>query len=173
LLRWDGFHLVADLEQVEAVLREKAGAIGYVEGIRLTGAGDAIDITVVVAWKAIRARVAMTIGEIRLKRRFLGFQIRRLKVFGGLRIPKFVVESILGSLEKGPISVVRGSGIVVVDMRDWIPAEADVSIVTVQATRTSVHVWFGPGGLEKVPGRNLELPGRTAGALASGARRAG
>ncbi len=158
LVRWDGLHLVISLEQAEAILRERVALIEHVASVHLDGGGDSIEAVAVLQWKGIRTRVAVTVGEIRLKRRFLGFRIRRVKVFGGIRIPRTIVESVLGAFGGGLISVMPGSKIVVVDLRRWIPAEADVSIVTVQATSHSLHFWFAPGSLARIPQQVRALP---------------
>ncbi len=173
LVRWDGFHLVVGLEQAEAVLREKIATIEQVADIRLGGAGDSIDIAVTLAWKGVRAKVAVRLGEIRLRRRFFGCRLRRIHVLGGVRIPRAIVESLLASFGQGLITVMRRPGIVIADLSRWIPPEVEVSIVTVQATRRNLHVWFGPGGMTRVPVRADSLPDGMTGALLRQGQRVG
>jgi hypothetical protein len=51
---------------------------------------------------------------------------------------------------------------VVADLRDWLPEELTLEILTVQATWRSLHVWFGPGSLSSLPGKGpLLLPADT------------
>ncbi|MEJ2190424.1 MAG: hypothetical protein P8Y93_13650 [Acidobacteriota bacterium] len=85
--------------------------------------------------------------------------MRKLRALSGVPVPRAAVELGLISLESPLLSVFRGQGIVVVDLRSWLPVELDVEIVTVQATARSMHVWFGPGQLQEIPGRGRrQLP---------------
>jgi len=158
LIRWDGFHVVADLAQLEAFLQERVAGIQHLGTIRLTGVGDGVEVRAQVLWKKFAAEVLVQIAEVRLRRRFLGFRVRRIRLLGAVRIPRAVVEKVLSSLENELVTVFRGQGIVVIDMRSWIPAELNVAVVTVQATRRGLHVWLGPGELVELPGRMKALP---------------
>ncbi len=171
LARWDGLHLVLDLVLVEEHLVQLLADVDQVEGLALAAAGDAIDVSVTVKWKGVRSRVALEIAELRLRHRHLGFRMRKLRVYGGLPVPRAAVEAILQSINNELITVIRGQGIVVVDLRRWLPPELNLKIVTVQATGSSLHLWFGAGGLRDLPGREraaLAAGGAPAPALESG-----
>lgn len=171
LARWDGLHLVLDLVLVEEHLVRLLADVKQVEGLALAAAGDALEVSVTVKWKGVRSRVAMELAELRLRHRHLGFRMRKLRVYGGLPVPRAAVEAILQSINNELITVIRGQGIVVVDLRRWLPPELDLKIVTVQATGSSLHLWFGAGGLRDLPGRAppaLAAGGAPAPALESG-----
>ena len=171
LARWDGLHLVLDLVLVEEHLVRLLADVKQVEGLALAAAGDALEVSVTVKWKGVRSRVAMELAELRLRHRHLGFRMRKLRVYGGLPVPRAAVEAILQSINNELITVFRGQGIVVVDLRKWLPPELDLKIVTVQATGSSLHLWFGAGGLRDLPGRAppaLAAGGAPAPALESG-----
>jgi hypothetical protein len=102
------------------------------------------------------------LAEIKLRRRHVGLRMRKLRALSGVPVPRAAVELGLISLESPLLTVYRGQGIVVVDLRSWIPVELDLEIVTVQATARSMHVWFGPGHLQEIPGRGRRrLPAQT------------
>lgn len=162
LARWDGLHLVLDLVLVEEHLVRALAGVEQIEGLALAPAGDAVDVSATVKWKGVRSRVAVELAELRLRHRHLGFRMRRLRVYGGLPVPRAAVEAILAGIDNELITVFKGQGIVVVDLRRWLPSELDLKIVTVQATDGSLHLWFGAGGLR-------DLPGRARPALAAGA----
>ena len=153
LARWDGLHLVLDLVLVEDHLVRLLADVDRIEGVALAAAGDALDISATVKWKGVRSRVAVELAELRLRHRHLGFRMRRLRVYGGLPVPRAAVEAILDGIDNEIITVFKGQGIVVVDLRRWLPSELDLKIVTVQATDSSLHLWFGAGGLRDLPGR--------------------
>ena len=134
LARWDGLHLVLDLVLVEEHLVRLLADVKQVEGLALAAAGDALEVSVTVKWKGVRSRVAMELAELRLRHRHLGFRMRKLRVYGGLPVPRAAVEAILQSINNELITVIRGQGIVVVDLRRWLPPELDLKIVTVPAT---------------------------------------
>jgi len=120
--------------------------------LSLTGEGDAIRVTATVVWKGVRSRVAIDLAEIRLKHRHLGFRLRRPRVLGGVPVPMAALEAILRRAGGDLLSVFGGRGIVVADLRRWLPPELTLTVLTVQATDRSLHVWFGPGSLRDVPG---------------------
>ena len=152
LARWDGLHLVLDLVLVEEHLVRLLADVERIEGIALAAAGDALNVSATVRWKGVRSRVALELAELRLRHRHLGFRMRKLRVYGGLPVPRAAVEAILEGIDHDLITVFRGQGIVVVDLRRWLPPELDLKIVTVQATESSLHLWFGAGGLRDLPG---------------------
>ena len=152
LARWDGLHLVLDLVLVEEHLVRMLVDVEQLEGLALAAAGDALDVSATVKWKGVRSRVALELAELRLRHRHLGFRMRKLRVYGGVPVPRAAVEAILSGIDNELVTVFRGQGIVVVDLRRWLPPELDLKIVTVQATESSLHLWFGAGGLVDLPG---------------------
>lgn len=156
LARWDGLHLVLDLVLVEEHLVRLLADVEQIEGLALAAAGDALDVSVTVRWKGVKSRVALELAELRLRHRHLGFRMRKLRVYGGLPVPRAAVEAILDGIDNELITVFRGKGIVVVDLRRWLPSELDLKIVTVQATESSLHLWFGAGGLADLPGQGRQ-----------------
>ncbi|MEE4274178.1 MAG: hypothetical protein V2I67_21050 [Thermoanaerobaculales bacterium] len=152
LARWDGLHLVLDLVLVEEHLMRLLAEVEQLDGLALAAAGDALDVSATVKWKGVRSRVALELAELRLRHRHLGFRMRKLRVYGGVPVPRAAVEAILDGIDNELITVFRGQGIVVVDLRRWLPPELDLKIVTVQATESSLHLWFGAGGLTDLPG---------------------
>jgi hypothetical protein len=78
-------------------------------------------------------------------------------------VPKAALAMILDRLSLAGVTVIRGQSIVVVDLRPWMSPELDIRILTVQATRQSLHVWLGPGTLGELPSRQPRaLPEDTA-----------
>lgn len=157
LARWDGLHLVLDLQRVERHLDHLLAGANAIRDLRLSGAGDAIAAEATVVWKGVSARVSLELAEIRLHHRHLGFRMRRLRALAGLPVPRAAVEHGLRALESPILTVFSGQGIVVIDLRRWLPAELAVRVVTVQATARSLHLWFGAGELAEVPGRARRL----------------
>ena len=153
LARWDGLHLVVDLELAERHLNRALSGSDRMRDLRLRGAGDALEAEVSVVWKGVAARVGLELAEIRLHHRHIGFRIRRLRALGGIPVPRAAVELALQALDSPIMRVFQGDGIVVIDLRRWLPTQLEVNVVAVQATLRSLHVWFGPGRLEDLPGR--------------------
>ncbi len=154
LARWDGLHLVLDLVLVEEHLGRWLAGVDRIDGLALAAAGDAVEVSATLRWKGVRSRVAVELAELRLRHRHLGFRMRKLRVYGGLPVPRAAVEAILAGIDHDIVTVFRGRGIVVVDLRRWLPPELDLKIVTVQSTKGSLHLWFGAGGLRDLPGRD-------------------
>lgn len=166
LVRWDGAHLVFDLRLLERHLQRRVERSDRVDDLRLIGQGDAVGLSATVIWKGLRTHVAVNVEEIRLRRRHLGFRLRRARVFGGLPVPVGAVEILIRELARDVATVFRGEGIVVLDLRRWIPPELELSVLTVQATEEALHLWLGPGDLRDLPGRSR--PALTAGAESPG-----
>jgi len=151
LARWDGLHLVLNLSMVEEWLATKLQAIEQIDEVSLEGAGDTIRVVAMVHHRGVRGQLSVEIAELRLRRRHLGMRLRRLRVLGGVRVPMGVVETIVQRVAPDIVKVFRGMGIVVVDLGRWLPNELSLSVLTVQATQRSLHVWFGPGKLDDLP----------------------
>jgi hypothetical protein len=152
-------HLRISLAVVEQRLREMVRDAEAVREVALSGDGDVLRAEVVVRWRGLKTRAIVEIGEVRLRYRLLGFRVRKVRVLGGLPIPRFGVEAILRSVVAGPRTVVPGNGIVIVDLGPWIPPEVVATVVSVQVTRGFVHVWLGSGCLWRLPaGEARALP---------------
>ena len=157
LARWDGLHLALDLGLVERHLNEQLSTRDNLRDLCLAGEGDALAAEVTVVWKGVPARVGFELAEIRLRYRHIGFRMRRLRALGGIPVPRTAVELALQALDSPLLSVFSGEGIVVVDLRQWLPEELVLEVLTVQGTPRSLHVWFGPGSLANLPGKGPRL----------------
>jgi hypothetical protein len=157
LARWDGLHLALDLDHLERYLEGLLSMRDELRDLNLTGKGDALAADVTVVWKGIPARVALELAEIRLRHRHLGFRVRKPRALGGIPVPRSAIELALKALDSPLLSVFVGEGILVVDLRQWLPEELILEIVTVQGTSRGLHVWFGPGLLRNLPGRGPRL----------------
>ena len=162
LARWDGLHLTLDLVRVERHLNDLLSSSDAIGDLSLRGEGDALAVEATVTWKGIPARVGLELAEIRLRYRHLGFRMRKLRALGGIPVPRTAVELGLRSLESPLLKVFPGQGIVVVDLRKWLPEELDLQILTVQGVARRLAVWFGPGRLDELPSRGRRrLPAET------------
>ncbi len=151
LVRWDGLHLVLNLSMLEQRLWQVVGDNEQVHSLLLCGGGDSVRVLATLQWKGMRVKVGLELAEIRLRYRFLGFRIRRLRAFGRVPVPLVAIERLIKLFGPEIVKVVDGQGIVVVDLRRWIPGELALSILTVQATDRLLHVWLGPGELSDIP----------------------
>jgi len=83
--------------------------------------------------------------------------MRRLRALGGIPVPRSAVELALRAFDSPLLKVFSGHGIVVVDLREWLPEELMLEILTVQGTSRSLHIWFGSGGLRELPRKSPRL----------------
>ncbi len=83
-------------------------------------------------------------------RRF-GFRIGRVRLLWGVRVPRALVETALSRAAPDLITVIRGTGIGVVDLRQWIPPGIDLKVVALQVAGERIHLWFGPGSMAAWP----------------------
>jgi hypothetical protein len=83
--------------------------------------------------------------------------MRRLRALGGIPVPRSAIEFALKAFDSPLLKVFSGHGIVVVDLRQWLPEELMLRVLTVQGTSRSLHVWFGSGSLRNLPGRGPDL----------------
>jgi hypothetical protein len=150
LVRWDGAHLVLDLALVEERLNDYLGRADQVRKVNLRGAGDNLRLSASLVWKGRSIRVALELTEIRLRHRRLGFRVRKLRVLGGVPVPRTAVGAILRRLRLQLVTAVGGRGIVIVDLSRWIPPTVTLTVLTVQLTEKRVHLWLGPGELQDV-----------------------
>ena len=163
LMRWDGLRLVLNLDSIEAMLRRRLQDNAHLRDLRLKGAGDAVEASATVIWKGLETRVAVDLAELRLRHRRLGLRLRRPRVLGGMRLPVRAVEAILDSASLDILTVIRGQGILILDLRTWLPPELTLTVITAQATAGQLHLWFGPGALDALPsGERRALPAATS-----------
>ena len=109
LVRWDGAHLVLRLELVERRLAELLRPVAErVRDIRLEGEGDVVRVHATVVWKGRGARVAVDLGEVRLRHRRLGFRVGRVRVMGGVPLPRAAVLAVCRALRSPLLTVVGG-----------------------------------------------------------------
>lgn len=151
LLRWDGLHLAVSLPLLERHLEGYLGPSSNLQHPVLGGEGDTLRLGATVRWRGVKVRVVLELAEFRLKHRRLGFRVQRVRTFGRLSLPRVGVEALLRAVAPSVVTVVRGQGIVLVDLRQWIPPNANLSLLTLQATEQSLHLWFGAGDLRDLP----------------------
>ncbi len=151
LVRWDGIHVALDLDLIELHLKARMERVDEVSDLSVDGKGDSILLAATVVWKGVRTRVRIELGELRVRKRFLGLRMRRLKLLGSLTVPMGAVEILLRSFGPDIVKVFRGQAIVVVDLREWVPEELDLSLLAAQTTDRTLHLWFGPGSLRDLP----------------------
>ncbi len=157
LARWDGLHLVLDLDRVGRHLNELSSAREAFRDLSLKGKGDALAAEVTVLWKGLPARVGLELAEIRVRHRHIGFRMRRIRALGGIPVSRTAVELALRAFDSPLVKVFSGHGIVVVDLRQWLPEELMLQVLTVQGTSRSLHIWFGSGSLHNFPGKGPRL----------------
>lgn len=121
------------------------------EDVRLEGSADVVRVKANVRWKGLSSRVMIELREIRLRLRRVGFRIARIRVLRGVPVPRAAVEMALERAAPDLVKVIRGRGIVVVDLRQWIPEEITVKVVAVQIIGSSLHLWIGPGSVAELP----------------------
>jgi hypothetical protein len=151
LARWDGLHLVLHLPAVEALVRDLLRDVESLSDPRLSGCGDTIGLAATVRVKGIASRVEVELREIRVRMRRFGFRIGRVRSLWGVRVPRALVETALSRAAPDLITVIRGSGIGVVDLRRWIPPELDLKVVALLVAGVGFHLWLGPGSMVAWP----------------------
>ena len=157
LAGWDGLHLTLDLDQMERLLNEFLSTRGNLRDLTIRGAGNGIAAEVTVVWKGVPARVGLEVAEIRLRHHHIGFRMRKIRALGGVPVPRTAVAFALQAFDSPILSVFPGDGIVVVDLREWVPEELILQVLTVQGTSRSLHIWFGSGSLRNLPGKGPRL----------------
>ena len=144
-------HLVLDLDHVEGIVRQRLAEVENVESVQLLAAGDGLDLRASLRWKGMGSQVSIRVGEIRMRDRFLGLRLSRLRILGGVPVPMSLVEAIASRVKDQPLTVFRGTGIIVVDLGQWLPDGLSAEIVTVQSVGRELHVWLGRGFLTDLP----------------------
>lgn len=172
LVRWDDFHVVFDIPLVERMLSRRLNDVEALSNLDLQGRDDKLSLVLQVHWKSVSMRVRVELREIRLRHRRLGFRLGHLRALGGIPVPKIAVLRTLHELMPELVTVLPGSDVVVVDLRTWIPPEANLRIVAVQVVGEGLHVWLASGSVTDIPPpRNQQLPaGKAEKSLSSGPR---
>ncbi len=160
VLRWDPVRLVVALDDLEGLLADRLTRDGAVSDVRLAGGGDRVLVTATVRWSGLASRAEAELTELRLKRRHLGMRVGRLALLGGgVRVPRSVVLKRLEAAFEGAVAVFADDGIVVVDLRRWLPPELELAVIAVQVVGRGLELWLGPGALKALPGhRRAALP---------------
>lgn len=151
LIRWDDFHLVFDIPSIEKMLRQRLQDVEHLSDLVLDGRDDRLSMGIRVHWKGVSMRAWVELKEIRLRHRRLGFRLGRIKALGGIPIPKIAVLRTLQSAVPDLVSILPGSDIVVVDLRQWIPSEVSLRVVAIQVISESLHVWLASGWVTDIP----------------------
>lgn len=170
LVRWDDLHVVLDIPAIERHLKMRLQDVEMVSDLKLTGRDDRLSLGIRVHWKGVSLRTWVELQEIRLRHRRLGFRLGRLKALGGLPVPKVAVLRTLQNAFPELVTVVKGTDIVVVDLRNWIPLEVCLRVVAIQVVNEGLHVWLASGSVTDFPQQQQQQlpPGNLEKSLPSG-----
>ena len=170
LVRWDDLHVVLDIPAIERLLKRRLQDIELVSDLKLDGRDDRLSLGLRVHWKGVSIRAWVELQEIRLRHRRLGFRLGRLRALGGLPVPKIAVLRTLQNAVPELVTVVKGTDIVVVDLRNWIPPEVSLRVVAIQVVNEGLHVWLASGSVNDFPQPQHEQlpPGNPEKSLPSG-----
>lgn len=151
LVRWDPVRLTLSLDRLEDHLRRATAGAESVRDLRLGGAGDVLEAEGVVSVAGARVRARVELAELRVGRGFCGGRVRAVRALGGVRVPRrlllWAVERALGAHG----AVFASDGIVVLDLRRWLPSELRLTVVAVQLVGRTVELWLGAGALMRLP----------------------
>ncbi len=172
LVRWGDLHLVVSLPAIERIARERLARVDAVSDLDIAGRDDHLELGLRVHWKGVAAPVRVEVKEIRVRHRRLGFRLGRLRVAGGLPVPRVAVLRALDRKISG-LTVVEGTDVVVVDLRRWIPSEVDLRIVAVQVIGEGLHLWLASGSVSGIPAKEPQnlASGEPSGSLPEGGTR--
>jgi len=151
LVRWDPVRLTLSLDRLEDHLRRASAGAESIRDPRLGGAGDVLEVEGLVPVAGARVRVRVELAELRLRRGFCGGRVRAVRALGGVRVPR---RPLLSAVERGLGAhgvVFASDGIVVLDLRRWLPAELRLTVVAVQLVGRTVELWLGSGALLRLP----------------------
>lgn len=151
LVRWDDLHLVLSLPAVETLVGTRLSAVEAISQTDFDGRGDVLVVTLRVHWKGMQVRVLVEVREVRVRLRRLGFRLGRMRVAGGVPVPRVAVLRTLQRMLPELVTVVPRTAIVIVDLRRWIPPEVDVRVVAVQVSGEELHVWLASGSVDSFP----------------------
>lgn len=151
LVRWDDLHLVFDIPAVERILKTRLEMVEALSSPDLDGRDDRLSLALKVRWKSISVKVLVELREIRLRHRRLGFRLGRLRVLGGVPIPRTAVLRTIHGMLPDLMTILPGSDVVVIDLRTWIPPEVCLRIIAVQVVGQGLHVWLASGSVSNIP----------------------
>ncbi len=163
LVRWDPVRLTLSLDRLEDHLRRLSSGSESIRDLRLGGAGDVLEVEGVASVAGARVRVRVELAELRLRRGLCGGRVRAVRALGGVRVPR---RPLLSAVERalGAHGVVfAADGIVVLDVRRWLPSELRLTVVAVQLVGRTLELWLGAGALTRLPsGGRPSLPADTS-----------
>lgn len=160
LVRWDGFCLRLDLDILEQVAaRELPARTDAVREIAVTGTGERLEIGVSLAIKGLPTRVAARVDEVRLYRRFLGLRVAALRGPLGVPVPLSLVAFVLRRFAPGLATLDADDGILLVDLRRWLPEGIQVEIRSVRCQGRMLEIELASGSVAPVFGSRLATPG--------------
>ncbi len=148
LLRWDGFSLRIDLDMLELqarrVLAERAP---WLELRRVGGQGDAVEVEVVAAWHGFHFAGTLQLSELRLRRRFLGCRVDAVRGPMSAPLPLGLIATLLRKYTEGLLQLDTGDRILLVDLRQHLPAGVEVGIAGVRCQGRWLELEVAPGSV--------------------------
>jgi hypothetical protein len=146
LLRWDGFTLRLDLDMLELqarrVLAERAP---WIELRRVGGRGDVVEIDVAAVWHGFHFAGTLRLSELRLRRRFFGCRVDAVRGPLSAPVPLGLLSTLLRKSAGGLLKLDAEDRILLVDLREYLPAGIEVGIAEVRCQERWLELDVSPG----------------------------
>ncbi|MFI5143294.1 MAG: hypothetical protein ACHQQS_04835 [Thermoanaerobaculales bacterium] len=151
LVRWDGFTLRIDLDIVELLVNRVLEArASVVRRVLVEGDHGALDLHVTAAWRGLPAQLSARISELRLHRRCFGCRVASLHGPLGLPLPLTIVAGLVRRLDHDLIHFDAEDGILLVDLRRYLPEGLEVRVDDVQCRGRWLEVSLAGGSVAAV-----------------------
>lgn len=150
-VRWSGLAVTFDERTLNALVRKLVDRVPDLQDLKISVSPGELSATVAVHRFGVPLSARATLSQLRLKDGFLAFVLDKVQALSFIPIPDQVVVYLVQKAPPGLLTYYSEDRIMVVNLNDWMPPGADLSLDRTVFEKGALTLQFSSGSYDLSP----------------------
>lgn len=147
-VRWSGLSLTFDERTLNALVRRLVDRIPDLKDLKIEVTSGELSATLVVHRFGVPLSAKATLSQLRLKDGFLAFVLDKVQALSFIPIPDQLLNYLVAKGPRGLLTYYPQDRIMVVNLNDWMPPGADLSLERTIFEKEALTLQFASGSFD-------------------------